>query len=374
MTAARPDVSLRPLLARAWVPQILSVLAIATLVAVATWALLNSRHAARLEGEQHRSNITLALDGEISRVFSRLDQMLQVTIASLEVPGVDTFDPESRRAIVLNSHAAIASETQLYVTDEAGRVVYNSRSPEPPNFDVSARPQFLAHRGSADVGLFFSEAMNGLSDGHRVITLSRRINHRDGSFAGIAAARVDLGFFDRLFANFNIGTAGVIDLLGADGRLIFQHRNDGREAQYKTPKPIYQELQASPVGTFERVSATDNVSRLYSYRKMEMFPFHVMVGVAASDVFAGWDTNLRILGTVVLLFVAVACWLLIQMVRRTAAQQRAERAVAWAEAERAVALERLETIFFNSRIPSWSPASGASTTSFTRRSTRCGRS
>ena len=56
--------------------------------------------------------------------------------------------------------------------------------------------------------------------GEWIITVSRRINHADGSFAGVALASVTMDYFQKFYSSFEIGEHGAIDLMFDNGTLL----------------------------------------------------------------------------------------------------------------------------------------------------------
>jgi hypothetical protein len=65
------------------------------------------------------------------------------------------------------------------------------------------------------------------SNGEWIITVSRRFNHPDGSFAGIALATIGSEYFSQFYRNFDIGKNGAIALLSADGIVLARTPENG---------------------------------------------------------------------------------------------------------------------------------------------------
>ena len=60
--------------------------------------------------------------------------------------------------------------------------------------------------------------------GEWVVTLSRRFNRADGSFAGIVIASIGSEYFSEFYSHFDIGESGTISLISSDGTILARSR------------------------------------------------------------------------------------------------------------------------------------------------------
>ena len=58
------------------------------------------------------------------------------------------------------------------------------------------------------------------------MTVSRRFNHPDGSFAGVVIATIGAEYFSEFYGQFDIGESGTISLVSADGIVLARVPDD----------------------------------------------------------------------------------------------------------------------------------------------------
>ncbi|MEI9925189.1 MAG: cache domain-containing protein [Bradyrhizobium sp.] len=108
----------------------------------------------------------------------------------------------------------------LFVYDEEGRWLAATEAVDLAEYNNSDRDYFQRHRNSPDRATFIGSPVHSKSGGQWVITLSRRWNHADGSFAGVVLASVEVSYFWEFYSRFDIGSQGSIALVSKDGIIL----------------------------------------------------------------------------------------------------------------------------------------------------------
>jgi PAS domain S-box-containing protein len=307
------------------------------------WTIYDARLKARQQALQQAGNIALAIEAEIARAVIGLDQSIQAAVKGMATPGLETMDPALRQAILFTGAPVYEGSNGVFIHNETGRLMYESVSIAPQSLNISDRGYFQVHRSQHDLGLVISPPIRAHVDGKWIIVLSRRINHPDGSFAGVVARPLNLSFFRSLFDALDIGRGGDINLANADGLLVtrrpFEEQDIGRDL---SSSALFNSLRRAPAGAFEAKSSIDRIIRLYSYRRVENLPLVIGVGIPLREIYAPWLQRTLILATVLLVcllisgFAASAVWR--EIWRRRQGQTAAERRAA-------EALSRLNTLF-----------------------------
>jgi len=133
------------------------------------------------------------------------------------------------------------------------------------------------------------------SDGSYNITVTRRINHSDGSFAGVVVTSVSLGFFQRQFDQMQAKSGGVIALLTDDDATILARSPmmppdaDGVTVGTELRRQMHDQRG----GSLTYTSSIDGVRRLGSYLHLSQFPLTMLVAQSEWDVQSGWRAELR---------------------------------------------------------------------------------
>jgi diguanylate cyclase (GGDEF)-like protein len=261
------------------------------------------------------TNLAESLGEQASEAFDGADASLR-TIANL-VSSSGTAGLPARKRIQFTMRVLIASLPRIFriiVFDEHGRhVVSNYSLSGDGERKVGDRPYFVYHRDHRDGGVYISGPGRNRHDKTWVMWATRRINHPDGSFAGVALAAISLDLFDRSYASVNVGRRGSITLLSEDGiiltrtpRAFIGHRFHD-SAVFSEP---YKSLRS---GWFVRPSHLDGVTRLYAFRRLPNYPVLIQVALAESDYLSSWWSSTRInlsVHTVIVMMIAGTGWAL----------------------------------------------------------------
>ena len=116
----------------------------------------------------------------------------------------------------------------LQVANEHGDYVFSSLSPV-PDVNIADRPFFLQQKERTDGGMVISEPLLSRTlGGAPAVSLSKRINHPDGSFAGVVNVVVLLDQFEVFYRTINLGPRGAVLMRDEEMRLLVRHpRLDG---------------------------------------------------------------------------------------------------------------------------------------------------
>jgi len=245
----------------------------------------------------------------------------------------------------------------LFVVGSDGRMVVDAFGSRVP-LDLNTRPYVALHRDSGTDGMVISEPANSVAGRGRIVEVSHRLLHSDGSFAGLVGAAVSTGHFQDFYRSIDVGPNGVITLRTHSGAIVARH--PANEASHigaiRAPSTVANSAKSGQTsGTADYVGRNDGVRRVTSFRAVASLPYIVSVGRAHVDFLAHWRSELWRYVVVTLALIAaalVACWyLLLQMAaweRTDAAKRAGEWAAAEAlrqsEAQEHQTRERLETI------------------------------
>jgi diguanylate cyclase (GGDEF)-like protein/PAS domain S-box-containing protein len=197
---------------------------------------------------------------------------------------------------------------------------------------------FSQQRYAKDDQLVISTPKLGRLSNRWSIILSRRLHKADGGFAGAIAAGVDLQFIEHFYQSIDIGAHGSIILRNLDGVILASGGTIGTTNGRQVLQPALREaLAKSSTGYYWGGGAVDGINRLVAYRKSSNLPIMTMVGLAETDIFAGYQHTrtifvLAVAGlTIFLMFGAVVgIRHQLRLTRSAAAQRLAESNMAHA--------------------------------------------
>jgi diguanylate cyclase (GGDEF)-like protein len=219
-------------------------------------------------------------DGASSTALHRLHQVMQVTASQL--PQIDT----------------------LIACDEHGTWLASSGSALPGGPNLADRAYFLFHQTHPDRELHISAPVISRFTHKWVVPVSRRINHPDGSFGGVALATLDVDYFNTFYQSLDLGHDGAMALITDEGVMLvhrpFNQRYIGKNISTSV---LYQSYLASDtskgkVFKFEQ----DGTTRWTSYHSLDNYPLFVAAGFAKQDLLADWrrSTIVQLAGTLLL--------------------------------------------------------------------------
>lgn len=121
------------------------------------------------------------------------------------------------------------------------------------------------------------------------LVLSRRINFKDGSFAGMVQASLDMKYFQNFYHSLNLGKHGMVALydksLSLAARYPPSEKDIGKISSLDAGLFIENGI---PSATYHTKSALDDINRLESYRQVGNLPLFVFAGIAEDDYLAEW--------------------------------------------------------------------------------------
>ncbi len=181
----------------------------------------------------------------------------------------------------------------LFVIDAAGSRIASALPPGHAASRYADRAYFQWHRVQADRGVHIGSPVRSKTDGSWIITVSRRVDDRDGRFAGIVLATIAVDDLQRFYATFDVGRQGVISLDGEDGIVIARTARGGSSTGASVAAgPVFRRLLPhADAGVFRTVSPIDGIVRLGSYRRVEGYPLVIIVAHGLEEVLTDWRSD-----------------------------------------------------------------------------------
>ena len=258
------------------------------------------------------ANTARAMASQAEVTLKTADTVVASLVEQVEAEGTG---PEARArlyALMTSLAAALPAAHEMGITDSDGNAIVKSLVAKPVGLNYAERAYFRFHATHPDRGPYIGEQIKSKIDGSVNITVTRRINHADGSFAGVVVTSVAMSFFQHLFDEMQARSGGIIALLADDKGMSILARspNDSRAAGGFEPstEPRHQ-MRAERAGNVAYTSAVDGVRRLGSFQHLGEFPLTTLVAQSEWDVQSGWRAELRwhaiILACVIVVVVVV---------------------------------------------------------------------
>ena len=261
-----------------------ALVAIAGLWIVTTERIRHEHDNAAADAWRQATNLAIAAEQHANATFGDVEQTLALVIREYELHGA----PPALQQLFANGAIASGLYNLLVVTDEGGNVIATS-SPV-ARFNVADRDYFAYHRDHPGDAVYIGRSVSGRATRNTIVPITRRIDKPDGTFAGVAVASVDPDYFAASYAKFDVGSNGVVGLVGVDGFARVRRVGDVREhGTDLRDSAFYRELQQRPVGTVLGPGRLDGARRYISFRTLERYPIVVQVGLDERDVLADFE-------------------------------------------------------------------------------------
>jgi diguanylate cyclase (GGDEF)-like protein len=302
------------------------VVAVCALLVVSDgWRSWNARAVKLQEVETATNNLARAMTQQADDTLKSAELALAETVERVEADGVEEDAALRLHQVLVERVAQLPQLDGLFVYDDKGRWLVNSRPALQQIYNNADRDYFIYHRNHAGRGSsYVGRPVRSRSSGKWIITVSRRINHADGSFAGVALATIDIDYFSRFYDHFDIGDHGAVVLINDDG-VILVRRPNGEVGKDVSNTPLMRAHQGATSGNAEFTSAVDGVQRVYSYRSLEHFPLFVAAALSRDEALQQWrhDALLHTLG--VLLLAGLIGFFGLRLVRQIELRAAAEK-------------------------------------------------
>ncbi|MFO1082281.1 MAG: diguanylate cyclase [Reyranellaceae bacterium] len=356
MLQAAPGVRL-PLIAGAFV-----TLVCLALLALGGWWEWMSRQAVLTGAEVDVSNLSRSLGQHAEDTFELADSIVLGFVHRLETEGTGPQALDRLQSVIELRKASLGRIRGLFVYDAEGRWLATSEDVDLNAYNNSDRAYFQKHQTSPDKGPLIGEPVRSRSGGQWIITVSRRFDQPDGTFAGVVLATIDAAYFADFYRQFDVGPRGAVALIDGAGRVMAHSPdNDANIGRSLAGTPLYRDLSAHPAGTaFPYVGARHEEARLGAYARADRFPVVVLVSEATEDALAEWRSEALARSAFVAGLTVLIAWIGFRLVRQLAERHRLDTALANREADfRLLAEESSDMVMrvdFDERIRYVSPS------------------
>ncbi|MHC8287337.1 sensor domain-containing diguanylate cyclase [Pseudomonas sp. XS1P51] len=274
------------------------------MTAIVLWEAWSSRLYHLHDKEVAMSNLAQTLASQAQASIKQADTLLFTLVDRLENDGIDAPRIPRLQRLLSDQRNELGQLHGLFVYDEEGRWIANSNGVALPDANNSDREYFIFHRDHPDRGPHIGPAIKSRSSGEWILTVSRRVNHPDGRFAGVALATIYISHFLGLYDSIDMGRNGVISLIANNASIIV--RRPFKEAEIGTSVakgPLFtQLLPLGNSGTATVPSYVDGVERVVGFRRVDGYPLIVFAALDTNEVLAAWRAEVLLSAGIVSLF------------------------------------------------------------------------
>ncbi|OAI04926.1 hypothetical protein A1353_12120 [Methylomonas methanica] len=276
------------------------------------FALYRSFDKYQQRAEITTQNLAKVISQNLDSVIEKVDLGVLVAVEEIQrQQAMGSVDAEALSVFMRRLQSRLPWVIGLRATDQQGWLSYGVDVPKDTRLSMADRLYFTSLRDNPALGLFINKPVMSHVNKVWVINFARRLNHDDGSFAGVVFANVSLDNLGKVLANIDVGSRGAINLRDADMGLIVRYptpAEPGNAIGDKTISPEFRRMLASghTSGVFYTPTSFDNTARVVSFRKLDSYPLWVSVGLARDDFLAEWWNEVMEMAGLVILFTLIS--------------------------------------------------------------------
>jgi diguanylate cyclase (GGDEF)-like protein len=267
-----------------WAIPTLGVLVLVLLWAVIFTRLQVERDSAQREAMASAAILSAALEQHTIKAIHQVDQITRFVKYEYEK------SPEHFDLAGTVEKGVVQSDTlvQVSLIDQNGYLLANTNEPHPTPVNLSDREHFQVHKRETFDQLYISKPVLGRVSRQWTLQMTRRLNHGDGSFAGVVVVSEDPSYFTSdFYNNAAIGRDGVISVISDTGSVLAR-----RTGNTESAPGAFSATGSYPIA--EHVSGTyadpiDGVVRIVSYRHIDGYPLGVMVGLSRAEELTDYE-------------------------------------------------------------------------------------
>jgi diguanylate cyclase (GGDEF)-like protein/PAS domain S-box-containing protein len=314
-----------------------------TVITIEAWSSLKARDLKLHDAEVTALNLARGLAQHANDTFRTSDIILiELVRRRHEQNNVqDAAQWERLRKVMDQQVANLPFLQRLTLIDERGQGWVASQTPASRVINVADRDYFRFHQSHAANTPYVGKAIRARSTGEWIVTLSRRINHADGRFAGVALASIRMAYFQRYYASLDIGEKGVIMLAIRNGTLLVRRPFvEEKIGSILRDSPFWREPDRdAPFGVVTAYSTVDGIERLGAYGHLQEYPLLVYASLSKQEILASWWRSTYLNAVFVLLLTGLLAWFGWRLVRQIRIRMQAESALQQSEMRWQYALE-----------------------------------
>jgi len=296
----------------------LILMACLTSVVVMAWSGYHSRALELSNAAISASNTAHTLANQANSSFKMADTVLVSLVDKVEVEGWSAPNMARLRALMMKHMVDLPALQGLFIYDADGRWIVNSAGTQFDGRNNGDRAYFQYHKRHPGRSVHIGAPIIGRTSGAWIIPVSRRIDHADGSFAGVALATFRIDFFRKVYEGLDIGRDGRILMTLDDGTLLLRVPFDTAS--------IGRDTRAAPLFRLRgREADIDGEVFLYSVSRVGDYPARVAVLRSKDVALRPWRQGATL--SFLALFVLIAGLLLLgrRAVRQIAQRDRLQR-------------------------------------------------
>ncbi len=284
-----------------------AVLAGVFLLAILVVSLWTSRSAELSEKREAIASVAQTIGYHTDATIKQADVVLNGAVQEIVEQGMGAAQLKHIGRILTQQRSKLPQVQDFFVLDHMGSRVVSANPLAPIMATYPVGNFFAHHRTSSSTQPFIGAPTRSLTSNEWVFTISRRLNHQDGSFAGVVLARISISHFLRMYENLDTGQDRAMAVVMANGTLLWRLPfNDADVGTSIANGPLFSTyLKSAAQGTKAMRSSIDGVVRMTSFNRLADYPLVVYVARNQKEILAEWFREAVIFSVIVVFLISI---------------------------------------------------------------------
>jgi signal transduction histidine kinase len=318
------------------------------------WSWRSEYNMSQTAGRIQEFNLVAAFANELTLTFESVSGALQLVQNEVGAMPPSASSAEVRARLQQAIRGVNDPMRDIRVIGADGKLLFSTLPSDPGPTDAASQADFIHLRDDPNASLIIGASGPAKGPG-RLITVRRRLENADESFAGVAVLLMKPGSLVALRHEIDLGRRGSVVITGTDGIILAgfgrEHPNGSMGVGTSLRGAPYPDnLRPGETASYMRLSRIDGVQRLMAVRRLTGYPLNILVGLDMDDVLAVARSHAWLIvgvGTGTTILIAVLTLLLVREVWRrtrreiemTADRERLQLAQQQIEVERSLLAE-----------------------------------
>jgi signal transduction histidine kinase len=304
-----------------------AVCGVAALLIVVAWSVVSNRlrteRATAVAAAITQNRVrTVALEQYVRRTLEAADLAMRHAAERLE-QDVEREGPAPGIALIEDFTGNDHLWGGISIADAQGNLVASTVRGLKQHANVARQPAFAVHRNGTSGRLYVSPPRYSPGLGGDFLWLTRRIDHKDGRFAGVVAINLPPHRLTQLYTDVEMRPSDLISVIGLDG-ITRARRTGGRlsSGEDLRGRLVMRMQQRAPNGSYRGPNSLSGGVHYFSHRRLPEYDLFVTSGMTEASILAPVGKRIAAValnaGIFTLLVLAAAGFFLVVVGRRHA--------------------------------------------------------
>jgi diguanylate cyclase (GGDEF)-like protein/PAS domain S-box-containing protein len=308
-----------------FLPIVFLLIALTSLWCVVGWKSWQEREAKLAESKNDLRNLTHSLAQHASKSFGSAELTVFGVSQFLRISGEAPPKAGEIHDMLAEYVRQVPHVREIGVFDTEGKWIYSSLDVV-PSANNSDREYFIFHKNNQSAAVRINNPIISRITGRTTLLLTKRLCNKDGSFAGVISAALDLAYFQSVYGSLDLGHNGSVTLLRNDGTVLVHGSDKDTRLSFAQSDLFTNRLEEAGSGIYSVTSPFDGPEEIIAYEAALDVPLVLTVARTQQEILAPWrqsrNRDILIAGVVSLVLLAVAGVVVSQMRRRLAIETR----------------------------------------------------